>query len=227
MRKTFLILLALCLVLAIAPCVSAQGLPSICVPGLVIAHMTDAHITTLGNVSAQRAKAVFLSAQGDVLVDTGDCTEHGTALEWGRYQRLAVLRGTRPFHVTAGNHDSGLVPYPQGWVVDVKGVRLVGVDSRRPSLPALELALGGTSLPAVVFGHFDFGFYDPGKQAALRAMFRAHGVLAYVAGHSHLETDVLDASGTRFITAGPASRGYWQRIAVTGRDVAVMNIHLY
>lgn len=226
MRRVFLVLLALCLALVVTPCVSAQG-------PLIIAHMTDAHIITLGSVNALRTRSVFQLAGGSVLVDTGDCTNDGTALEWGRYQQLAASRRIQSFYVTAGNHDSGAVPYSQGWVLDRQGVRLIGIDSRHMNLVALELALlngrsqGGDVLPAIIFGHFDFGFYDPGTQAGLRRMFAMYHVLAYVAGHSHLETDVLDTSGTRLITAGPAFKGYWQRIFVLGRTVSVTNVHLY
>lgn len=91
----------------------------------------------------------------DAVVRTGDFTNFGYRQEFKTL--VAYLERLRaPVHSIPGNHDARIVGYvhfeelgPRHWSVDIKGVRVVGVDSSEPDLdpraaPAHRWGCGGT-----------------------------------------------------------------------------------
>jgi 3',5'-cyclic AMP phosphodiesterase CpdA len=77
---------------------------------MIVAQLSDSHITTPDSASAAALKRAVdyllgLPAQPDVVLLTGDCTEHGTAEEYACVREL--LRPLpMPVYVVPGNHDN-------------------------------------------------------------------------------------------------------------------------
>ena len=124
---------------------------------MLIAQLSDPHITADPDDEAARAlrRAVHhllaLPALPDVVLITGDCTEHGEAAE---YATFLTLTGPLPMPVYAvpGNHDrrtpmlsalgqpgtQGLDGFMQ-YVVDAGPLRLIGLDTHLPGQDGGEL----------------------------------------------------------------------------------------
>jgi Icc protein len=110
---------------------------------VTIAHISDPHVGSPYFVPnlMNRVIVELNELQPDVVVCTGDLTNEGYRQEyknWVAYQE----RIRSPIHVVPGNHDARNVGYvhfeeligPRHWAVDVRGVRIVGVDSSEPDL---------------------------------------------------------------------------------------------
>src|SRR5438270_8831004 len=77
----------------------------------------------------------------DVVVCTGDLTNEGYRQEYKNWLAYAS-RIDAPIHTTPGNHDARNVGYlhfeeligERYWTADVRGVRIVGVDSSEPDI---------------------------------------------------------------------------------------------
>jgi 3',5'-cyclic-AMP phosphodiesterase len=160
---------------------------------MIIAQLSDPHISDANpehEVALERAVQHLnrFPAHIDAVLITGDCTDHGTSLE---YQRcLETLRAlTVPFYVIPGNHDNrtgmlntfGLqgrnaIPGFIQYVVNLGPLRLVALDTHVPGndegflgidrLSWLDDQLGDApDLPTLVFMHHPpfptgFGVFD-------------------------------------------------------------------
>lgn len=124
---------------------------------MLIAQLSDLHVTADPNDEAARAlrRAVShllaLPALPDLVLITGDCTEHGEEAEYATFR---ALTGPLPMPVYAvpGNHDQrapmllalgqpgtqGLDGFMQ-YVVDAGPLRLIGLDTHLPGQDAGEL----------------------------------------------------------------------------------------
>ncbi len=110
---------------------------------MTIAHISDPHVGSPYFVpNLMNRVIVELNELGpDAVICTGDLTNEGYRQEyktWVAYQQ----RIEAPVYTVTGNHDARNVGYlhfeelvgPRHWTVDVKGVRVVGVDSSEPDL---------------------------------------------------------------------------------------------
>ncbi len=191
---------------------------------LTIGHITDAHIG--GNwVYSQRLPVTVgeASLRAQVLIDTGDCTEHGTESETLDYMDLITSNATVPWRAVMGNHDEPpvFVQYvgPLEWSWDVGGYRLIGINTEAIDYTALDQALT-MDRPCIVFGHFPLSWCDPSDQAKLRQRFATYDVPIYVAGHTHedsIETD--PESGTLLLTGQRAGLGHYRLVTLEGFEV--------
>jgi 3',5'-cyclic AMP phosphodiesterase CpdA len=150
---------------------------------MLIAQLSDLHFCGEGRLAAKNhyAERAFealsrLRSRPDVVILTGDVTEHGTPAEYDLL--LRALRGLDvPVYAIPGNHDAreamrtalgscGYLPAagPLDYVVETRPVRLIGLDSVIPggvegaltqaSLDFLEEALGrDPDVPTLVFLH--------------------------------------------------------------------------
>jgi 3',5'-cyclic AMP phosphodiesterase CpdA len=131
------------------------GLPDF---SLGVAHLSDPHITTgpLGALPAARlhaalGRALGLDPRPQLIVITGDLTDHGTPDEYAALRE--ILRGyPLPVFLAAGNHDdpaalrgefAGTPQLAGGdatyYTVDAGGARLIVLDSWIPQSPGGRL----------------------------------------------------------------------------------------
>lgn len=118
---------------------------------MIIAQISDPHISTTtptspNTAALERAVAHLLAqpALPDVVIVTGDCTDHGSAAEYALVQELLAPL-PMPFYVIPGNHDSrerllasfgtqgsSALPGFVQYVVDDWPVRLIALDTHVP-----------------------------------------------------------------------------------------------
>jgi len=191
---------------------------------LVLGHITDAHIGGSW-VYSQRLPVVvsLVSQEVDVMVDTGDCTDHGTAAESIEYMDLVSSNATIPWRAVMGNHDTpGIFEMyigPLEWSWDVGGYRFIGINTEAINYTALDQSLT-TEKPCIIFGHFPLSWCKPVDQSKLRQRFKTYDVPIYVAGHTHgdsLETDPYSA--TLLLTGGRVGLGHYRVITLRGPEV--------
>ena len=106
-----------------------------------IAHISDPHVGSPYFVPnlMNRVISELNELEPDAVVVTGDLTSEGFRQEYKSWVAYAD-RIDAPIHTIPGNHDSRNVGYvhfedligPRTWSVDVKGVRIVGMDSSEP-----------------------------------------------------------------------------------------------
>lgn len=191
---------------------------------LVIGHISDAHIGGAW-VYSQRLPALLgsVSSRAQVMVDTGDCTEHGTVEEAAEYMRVLTKAVSIPWRATLGNHDTPWIfeQYigPLEWSWDVGGYRLIGINTEAINYTALDQALTYDK-PCIVFGHFPLDWCTPADQGKLRQRFQLYQVPVYIAGHTHLDSVRVDAqSGTVLLTGKPAGLGHYRLITLHDHSV--------
>jgi predicted phosphodiesterase len=192
---------------------------------LIIGHITDAHIGGSRVYSERLPVAVeAVSKRADIIVDTGDCTDHGTATEASEYYDLVNNSAGLPWRAIPGNHDRPLQVFvnnigPAEWTWDVGGYRLIGINTIDTDYDALNEALT-TEKPFIVFGHYPLTHCNEELRTELRRLFKDYDVPIYIAGHTHL--DVLDTdpeSGTLLLTGQRAGLGHYRLITVQGFEV--------
>jgi predicted phosphodiesterase len=191
---------------------------------LVVGHISDAHIGGAW-VYSQRLPALLgsISSRAQVVVDTGDCTEHGTVEETVEYMRVLTKAVSVPWRATPGNHDTPWIfeQYigPLEWSWDVGSYRLIGINTEAINYTALDQALTYDK-PCIVFGHFPLDWCTPVDQDKLRQRFQLYQVPVYIAGHTHLDSVRVDAqSGTVLLTGKPAGLGHYRLITLDGHSV--------
>jgi hypothetical protein len=191
---------------------------------LIIGHITDAHIG-LGWIESQRLPLVVstLTDQAQVMVDTGDCTEHGTLGEYLNYVDDMTNSTTIPWRAVMGPHDT---PHlfqtyigPLEWTWDVGDYRLIGINTEAINYAALDAALT-TEKPCIIFGHFPLEYCSRLDQEKLRQRFLAYNVPIYVAGHAHLNSLQTDPySGTLLLVGQRIVRCHYRLITMRGFEV--------
>jgi len=193
-------------------------------PTLVIGHITDAHIGATW-LYTQRLPGVvsLISQQAQVMVDTGDCTQNGTAEESIEYMQLVTGDASIPWRAVLGNHDTPAVFEqhigPLAWSWDVGGYRLIGINTEAINYTALDQALTHEK-PCIVFGHFPLSWCNPPDQIKLRQRFKVYNVPIYIAGHTHLDSLETDPqSGTVLLTGQRAGLGHYRLITMRGSTV--------
>ena len=110
---------------------------------VTIAHISDPHVGSPYFVPnlMNRVIVELNQLEPDFVVCTGDLTNEGYRQEfknWMAYQE----RIKAPIATVPGNHDARNVGYlhfeeligARHWAVDIRGVRIVGVDSSEPDL---------------------------------------------------------------------------------------------
>jgi hypothetical protein len=130
-----------------------------------------------------------------------------------------------PWRAVPGNHDSpdtfSSHISPLEWSWDIRGYRLIGINSEAVNYQALNAALT-TEKPCIVFGHYPLYEYPPADQEALRQRFKAYGVLLYVCGHDHMDSLSTDPfSGTQLLIGYWCCRGRYRLITLRGTNVEV------
>lgn len=181
----------------------------------VIAHCSDPHLdrsrTRLDRLSAVLDEIASLPSV-DALVITGDLADHGAQDEYD--ELLRALPSDLPVLLTPGNHDrtepmlDALVGHghPRGLdtVLDVEGVRIVGLDSHldgrdegalsADSLTFADKQAGGTNgpvllamhHPAVPVGHDVADATGLTNREALATVIRRHSnIVGILTGHVH------------------------------------------
>jgi 3',5'-cyclic-AMP phosphodiesterase len=109
----------------------------------VIAQISDLHCGGPYFVPnlLERAISEVNELEPDVVICSGDLTNEGYRQEFKNWAAYAD-RIRAPMYTVPGNHDARNVGYlhfeelvgPRHWTADVKGVRLVGVDSSEPDI---------------------------------------------------------------------------------------------
>ena len=192
---------------------------------LTIGHMTDAHIGGSKEYSVRLPGVVrAISRRAQVLVDTGDCTDHGTIAEAMEFNLLVNSNVSVQWKAVAGNHDSPSVfqQYigPLKWTWDIDGYRLIGIYTENIDYTALRQALT-LDKPCIVFGHYPLSHCEEADQIELRKLFRDYNVPIYIAGHTHLDYLERDPeSGTWLLTGQRAGMGHYRLITLQGFQVA-------
>lgn len=191
---------------------------------LIIGHITDAHIG-LGWIESQRLPLVVstLTREAQVMVDTGDCTEHGILGEYLNYVDDIRNSTTIPWRAVMGPHDT---PHlfqayigPLEWTWDVGDYRLIGINTEAINYAALDAALT-TEKPCIIFGHFPLDYCSQLDQEKLRQRFLAYHVPIYVAGHAHLNSLQTDPySGTLLLVGQRVVRCHYRLITMRGFEV--------
>ncbi len=191
---------------------------------LIIGHITDAHIG-LGWIESQRLPLVVstLTDQAQVMVDTGDCTEHGILGEYLNYVDDMTNSTTIPWRAVMGPHDTAHLfqAYigPLEWTWDVGDYRLIGINTEAINYTALDAALT-TEKPCIIFGHFPLDYCSKLDQEKLRQRFLAYNVPIYVAGHAHLNSLQTDPySGTLLLVGQRVVRCHYRLITMRGFEV--------
>jgi predicted phosphodiesterase len=193
-------------------------------PPLIIGHITDAHIGAEWVYSQRLAAALStINQQAQVMVDTGDCTENGTADETIEYVNLVTSSLSIPWRVAPGNHDTPAVfeTYigPLEWSWDITGYRLIGINTESINYTALDQALTSEK-PCILFGHFPLNWCTPTDQIQLRERFKTYDVPIYIAGHTHVDSLETDPeSGTVLLTGQRAGMGHYRLITLRGFEV--------
>jgi hypothetical protein len=191
---------------------------------LVIGHITDADIGWAW-LESQRLPLVVstLSQEAEVLVDTGNCTAHGTVAESAEYAELISGSAAIPWRAVMGTHDR---PHtfqqyigPLQWSWDVGGYRLIGINTEQINYGALDQALT-TEKPCVIFGHLPLENLSSTDQMELRRRFVEYDIPIYVAGrvrYNSLHTD--PQSGTLLLTGSRTVRCHYRLITLRGFEV--------
>jgi hypothetical protein len=193
---------------------------------LVIGHVTDAQIGKQWMYADRLAGIVALiRQQAQVMVDTGDCTEHGTAAESIQYKNIITNSiGNTPWRVLMGNHDEPgpfqlYIQSSLEWLWDVGGYRLIGINSENINYAELDRALTNQK-PCILFGHFPMDWYPLQDQAQLRQRFRAFRVPIYISGHIHEDSLTTDAeTGTVLLVGANSGPGDYRLITIRGYQV--------
>jgi predicted phosphodiesterase len=165
-----------------------------------------------------------VSKRADVMVDTGDCADHGTATESSEYFGLVDISASIPWRALPGNHDRPLAIFvdnigPAEWTWDVGGYRLIGINTIDTDYEALREALT-TEKPCIIFGHYPLSHCREDLCAELRQVFQEYDVPIYIAGHTHLDSLETDSeSGTLLLTGQRAGLGHYRLITVQGFEV--------
>jgi len=193
-------------------------------PTLIIGHISDAHIGAQW-IYSQRLRTVLslISQQAQVMLDTGDTTQNGTAEESADYVQLVTSNISIPWRAIPGNHDTpnAFETYigPLEWSWDVGGYRLIGINTEAINYTALDQALT-TEKPCIVLGHFPLSYCTPTDRIELRERFKRYNVPIYIAGHTHLDSLETDPeSGTILLTGQRAGLGHYRLITLRGFEV--------
>ncbi|PPK92072.1 DNA repair exonuclease SbcCD nuclease subunit [Kineococcus xinjiangensis] len=193
-----------------------------------VLHISDVHLNPLAYDLAQSLLGQF---DVDAVVDTGDVTTWGSALESTTLQRIGAL-GV-PYVFVRGNHDSqgtadavaqqpGAVVLDGGEPVEVAGLRFAGIgDPRFTPASEGELAEGGelevmqeaTERFAATIEEWDEAHPDDPVDVAVlhnpSAPEPLHGRVPLVlAGHLHKRSTTLDEdTRTRLMVQGTTGGG--------------------
>jgi 3',5'-cyclic AMP phosphodiesterase CpdA len=110
---------------------------------VTIAHISDPHVGSPMFVPnlMNRVIVELNEMEPDAVLCTGDLTNEGYRQEFKNWLAYAG-RIEAPIHTIPGNHDARNVGYvhfeeligDRYWAIDVKGVRIVGVDSSEPDI---------------------------------------------------------------------------------------------
>jgi hypothetical protein len=191
---------------------------------LIIGQVTDSHIGAgINNAERLRSAILAINTEAQVLVDSGDCTEHGTEQEMIDYANTVNGNAIIPWRALAGNHDAlwAFERYvgPLQWSLDLAGYRLIGINALSIDYSALDMALT-TEKPCVVVGHFPLSWLPPADQILLQQRFRTYRVLLYISGHTHIaNTETDPESGTILLTGPSSEQGHYQLITLRGSTV--------
>jgi len=184
----------------------------------MILQLSDPHIGAPdgdpeGDLARAVARARELAPAPDVVLVSGDLSEHAAPGEYARVRELLAPLDA-PILALPGNHDDSAMlreAFPATTHADGP-IRVLTLDSRRPgrddgALGAEQLArldadlADGDGRPAIVALHHppiatgmpfldDIGL-DPGDGAALREIAARHRVARIVAGHVHMTAQGL------------------------------------
>ena len=212
---------------------------------MLVAQISDLHVAPddsfmrrFVDANALLARAIeylnTMTPRPDVVVATGDLTDHGTADEYGMLRELLGALDV-PLFLVPGNHDEppvlrevlGTPPYVTGptfdYAVEDFPVRLVAVDSTMPGrhdgeldseqLAVLDARLGEQpERPTFCFLHhppFETGIWwmdciGLGGARALEEIVRRHPQVRLVAA-GHVHRAVASAWGTTMLWTAPST----------------------
>jgi 3',5'-cyclic AMP phosphodiesterase CpdA len=237
-----------------------------------LAHISDLHFGAADGRALRALCEALNAARPDAVVATGDITQAGRRREFEQAAQF-FRRLPRPLMAIPGNHDAPvfnplwrfadtwgrfrrILKSPPGAVLDLKGARLIGLNSARAAGPSLDWSRGRLSTAQIVDAaraaleappealkvvalHHPMALAEgragqavvARAEEALRA-FGTAGVDLILTGHVHLSrADVLDGARTMVAaTAGTAAstrqRGEAPSFNLIDGDGGVMSISM-
>jgi predicted phosphodiesterase len=197
---------------------------------LTIGFMTDTHV---GHSNRGDKNLPFVvsqvSKQCDIIVDAGDCTAGGKKNQAKKYADILERSATVPRLAVPGNHDKihTFEEYigPSAWFYDIKGYRLIGINTNKIDWDLLCWALQSSGDRTLIFvGHHPLSYIplEPSGQGELIKLLKAYKSKtgAYLGGHIHGYRQWTDPeTGILFVTGSPARSGFYTFITMDGNDV--------
>jgi len=203
------------------PTPTPEGSPTPGLAPLVIGHITDAHMLDHWAPTDRLPQAIQrINQEAQILVDSGDCTNDGTAVQSAAYASMMNSTATVPWRAVQGNHDTParfeMYIGPLSWTWDAEGYRLIGINTESIDYAALDQSLTADK-PCIIVGHFPLSYCNPGDQVLLRQRLVQYHVPLYIAGHTHLDSSGVDAeTGTLVVTGQPGYMGHYRLITLHG-----------
>jgi len=192
--------------------------------GLIIGHITDAHIGA-GPLESERLATTlqYVNRCAQIIIDSGDCTEHGTLGETQQYFQIMTVNAAVPWKAVLGNHDTPNVFQtqvgPLQWSWDVGNYRVIGINTEHIDYAVLDQALT-TQKRCIVVGHFPLSWCASSDQTMLRQRFGTYHVPLYISGHTHLDSRTVDPeTGTVLVTGRPTGDQSYRIITMNGNQV--------
>jgi predicted phosphodiesterase len=200
-----------CLPPCVCVCPTATPQPTATPSGdtFVIGHITDAHVGG-SYIYKVRLAAIVSAMDADVILDSGDCTEHGYASEWTDYA-TAMSGAASSWRAVPGNHDTGF-PYIPNWPWDISGYRIIGMDYRAPDWAWLNAQVD-TTLPVVIVYHY--------ADAAMLSWLDTHDVALLLTGHLHIN-DTWQRGETTVVITAKSGLGNYARVLLRDGTVGAV-----
>lgn len=224
---------------------------------MIIAHITDTHILPIGDPApkaAIRANALrrcvadIVRLAPDLVIHTGDATQHGDPEEYAHLQEL-LSDIKAPIYMTPGNRDEreamrgACAHFPKSgeflhYAVEAYPVRLVAFDTTGPHprkgfaceerIDWFERTLAAApDRPTIVFMHhppldiealYENGYNDPAQAAALEGVIARHPHIIRVLFGHVHFSTCFDWAGSLASTMGSLAVDVRKGMDGSGRD---------
>ncbi len=190
----------------------------------VIAQISDVHIGGPRAGSGERFSDAVdainsMTSQPDLVLVTGDITDHGEPAEWGEFRRL-ITPLIAPWEAIRGNHDRRIEEFAGHRSLDLGELHLVLVDTSADTFDEADAEwldadltehIGSPTVIAIHHPPFETGIWwmdCVGLRGAERfeaVVWRHPHVLHVMSGHVH--RPITTAWGSCLVTVCPSTSG--------------------